>query len=380
MAPSSSARVLVLAGEASGDAWAAGVVRALRGVRPGWSFLGTGGPALAAAGVHLMAGLDRMAVMGFAEVVRHLGFFRRLERRVGEVLRSGEVSLLLAVDYPGFNLRAARAARRCGVPVLYFVAPQVWAWKRRRARYLARDADHIATVLPFEPELFRAWGGEASFVGHPLADLPPPGESELGEIRREVGAPPDAPLLALLPGSRPQEIARHLALFAEVARRVVERQPGIRPVVAAAPGIAPGVLESAGLPVTPRTRGLLHAARAALVKSGTSTLEATLAGTPLVVAYRTSSLTYQVARRLVRVPHIALPNLIAGERVVPEFVQGAATAPALAQALQPLLESGGAQRDAMLRGLARVRSALGSGGQAVEQVARRAIHLVEGSR
>lgn len=352
--------ILLLAGEASGDAHAASVARQLRARFPGVRLVGTGGPRMAAEGVELMAGLDRMAVMGFAEVVRHLGFFRRLLADVTRLVESGAVDLVIPVDYPGFNLRVARAAHRAGVPVLYYVAPQVWAWKPGRARQLASHARHVAVILPFERDLLAAAGASVSFVGHPLLERAEPLPSR-EEFCAAAGLDPARPILALLPGSRRQEVERHLGVFMEAAARVREAHPGLQPALARAASVPGAWLAGAGVPVTGDARPLLHHARAALVKSGTSTLEAALAGTPFVVAYRTHPATFAVARRLVRVQHVALANLVAGEEVVPELLQGAATPGALAEHLLPLLGETPA-RARQVEGLARVRGALGTPG------------------
>lgn len=368
-------RVLVLAGEASGDHHAARVVEELQGLDPALEFVGLGGPDLEALGVDLLAGLDELAVMGFAEVVRHLRFFWRLERKVRALMEEGGIDLVLAVDYPGFNLRMTRAAREAGIPVLYYIAPQVWAWKPRRAARLAGDAAHISVILPFEPPIFEAEGGSVSFVGHPLVETPVPDQEAIAGLRAELGVDPEARILALLPGSRRQELDRHLELFVEAADALKEAHRDLVPVLAAAPGVAPEALAHTGVRTTTRTRTLLRASHVALVKSGTSTLEAAVAGVPFVMAYRTSPITYRMARMLVRVPHIALANLVAGERVVPELLQGEATADRLAQALAPLVEDGAA-RQAMLSGLEKIRGALGTPG-AARRVAERALALME---
>jgi lipid-A-disaccharide synthase len=321
---------------------------------------------MAARGVELMAGLDELAVMGFVEVLSRIPYFWRLERRVRRVLESGEVDLVIPIDYPGFNLRVTGTAHRRGVPVLYYIAPQVWAWKAGRTRKLARAADGIAVILPFEQELFRREGGRAEFVGHPLLDRDDR-VAERPEFCREAGLDPDRPILALFPGSRKQEIARHLAPFLGAAERLRAERPDLQVGVARAGGVRIDLSGGTTTAVVRDGRALLRHARAALVKSGTSTLEAALEGTPFVVAYRTHPLTFRIARRVVRVDHVALANLVVGERVVPELLQDRVNPRELAAAVAPLLEEG-VRRRRVREGLSRVRDALGSPG-AAERVA-----------
>jgi lipid-A-disaccharide synthase len=359
-------RILLSAGEPSGDLHGAAVAEALRRRWPDAQLYGLGGPRMAAAGVELLVGLDRLAVLGFAEVVRHLPFFIGLLRRMERELKARPPDLVIPIDYPGFNLRLAGKARRHGVPVLYYVAPQVWAWHRSRVGQLARDTDRLAVILPFEEALFREAGADAHFVGHPLLDRPQP-TVDRAVFAGSVGVDPDRPILALFPGSRVQEVRRHLALFAEAAAAVIDRGVAVQPVIAAAGAVAAESYAGIELPRTEDTASLLRHARAALVKSGTSTLQAALALTPLVVAYRMSPLSYAIARRVIEVPHVGLVNLVAEERVAPELIQDAATPAALADALLPLLRDG-ERRDWTLTRLAEVRETLARGTAAREAV------------
>jgi len=327
-----------------------------------------------ASGVELLAELDRLAVMGLAEVLPRLPFFWRLERTLVRLIGDGSVHLVIPIDYPGLNLRVARAAHARGVPVLYYVAPKVWAWRAGRARTLAAVADRVAAILPFEPHALGRLGVRATFVGHPLLDDEP--DSAREDFCRRWGLEPGRSLLALFPGSRTQELDRHLRMFAEAARDVSNRRPEVLPVIARAPGLPPSRYEREGLAVVDDGRGLLSHARAALVKSGTGALEAVLAGAPTVIAYRTSRATWALARRLVRVPHVGLPNLIAGARVVPEHLQDV-NAGQLVGDLLPLLDDGPA-RARQLEAFDRIRVALGTPGVA-GRVADLAVQLLERS-
>lgn len=364
--------ILIVAGEASGDMHAAAVAAELQQSLPGLRLSGVGGDRMAAAGVDLLEHISTLGVMGFAEVLSSVPHHLRLLGTLARRLESGRVAVLLVVDYPGFNMRLAAKARAAGVPVLYYVTPQVWAWGRGRLSKLARVVDKAAVVLPFEESLLRDGGIDAVFVGHPLLDQAG-GLPERQEARRRLGLPPEAPILALFPGSRRQELHRHLGLFVGTARLL--QSAGVHSVVAAAPGfpedLVPGWLQR----VEGASLLLFRAADAALCKSGTSTLEAAVAGCPMVVAYRTSRWTYALARRLVRVPHIALVNLVGGEEVVPEFLQGQATEERLAAALTAILDRNSAVRRAQLAGLARVRDSLGTPGAAA-RVARMVRDLV----
>jgi lipid-A-disaccharide synthase len=355
--------ILFVVGETSGDLHAARVVEELRARAPERPITGIGGDRMAAAGVRLLEHTERLAVMGFIEVLRHVPRHAKLLKSVTRRVQDGTVGLVVLIDYPGFNMRVATAAAAAGVPVLYYITPQVWAWHASRLAKLARTVTRAAVILPFEEALLRAHGIDARFVGHPLLDrardLPAPAAARAALSLRD-----DAPVLALFPGSRAQEIARHLDDFVAVARELERRRPGLQVVVSAAPNITldPGrcpypIAHSASFTV-------LRAADAALCKSGTTTLEAAVAGCPLAVAYRTNRITYAIARRVVKIPYIGLVNVVAGRGVAPEFVQDALQPRAVADTLAPLLDRASPARAAMVRDLAEVRAKLGEPGAA----------------
>ncbi len=353
--------VLFVVGEASGDLHAGKVAELLRERAPHIRMAGVGGGHMRAAGVEILEDVRHLAVMGFAEVVRHVPKHWALLRRLRARIESGRVGLVVLLDYPGFNLKVAEVARAAGIPVLYYITPQVWAWGAGRLPKLARVVTKAASILPFEEALLRRHGVDATFVGHPLLDRAQDLPTQAA-ARLQLGLTSTGPILAVFPGSRRAELARHLAPFVTIGRELQQRMPGLQVVVS----VAPTVQISAEECPFPRVHGasftVLRAATAGLLKSGTTTLEAAVAGLPHVIGYRTSAITYAIARRVVKIPHIGLVNVVAQREVSQEFVQEALQPQAVADALVPLLDDASPSRASSVAGLAHVRSLLGEAG------------------
>ena len=369
-------KVLFVAGEASGDLHAAGVAAALKRMRPDLDMLAVGGARLAEQGVELIHRDNQLGVMGFLEVLRHVPRHFALLRTIRRMLESGEVALLILIDYPGFNMKVAAAAKKAGVPVLYYVTPQVWAWGAGRIPKLARLVTKAAVILPFEESLLRGYGIDATFVGHPLLDRSVSMPTRV-EAREALGLAQNAPVLALFPGSRQQEIDRHIDDFVATARELERRIPRLQVIVSVAPTVA---LDSGRCPfrlVHSASLSVLRAADAGLCKSGTTTLEAAIADCPLVVAYRTGRVSFALAKRLVTVSNIGLVNVVAGREVAREFIQDAIVPAKMAESLSELITDTPRRRE-VLAGLAEVRSKLGSPG-AANRVARMASELAGAS-
>jgi len=346
-------RIAMVAGEASGDLLAAHLIAALRARRPGLAFYGIGGPKMAAQGFDAVVPMDKLGVRGYVEVLRHYRGIMSIRKKLAAHCLADRPGLFIGVDASDFNLDLERELRQAGIPAVQYVSPSIWAWRGWRLRRIARSVSHILAMFPFEPALYEKAGVPVTYVGHPLADIIPL-EPDKGAARTELRLPPRSRIVALLPGSRHSELRYMADLFIKTARRMLQESPELHFVCPTVSRETRALLEQAlhrnearDLPLTllfGHSHEALAAADIALAASGTVTLEAALFKTPMVVTYRQSPLTWALMKRMLYLPYIGLPNILAGERVVPEVIQDKATPGALAEALLALLQDEAAQR------------------------------------
>ena len=384
--------IFISAGEASGEHYGALLIEALNRQLTSSgqtaTFFGMGGERMVTAGLDRVVRSEDMAVMGITEVIRHLPRIYREFRKLKQAVRDRRPDVAVLIDFPDIHFKLAEQLHRLGVPVIFFVSPQLWAWKKHRIKLVQKYVTRMLVIFPFEEPFYRERGVQAEFVGHPLAELPLPGISR-EDFADDNRLDSEATWIGLLPGSRPKEIRDNLPEMLEAAWSLVERSKmrEYRFLIPLAPTLnkfqRARLMELVeeygdGLPIRliDDARAALFHARASVVASGTATVEAALIGNPFVVVYRVSRLTYAIAKRVVTVPHVAMANLIAGKRVVPELIQNDFTAAKIVQQLEPLLPDG-VPRESMIkelkavgaslryRGLDRVQGTMG----AIERVA-----------
>ena len=369
--------IMIVAGEASGDLHGAKLAAALTAVDSRLTLFGIGGDHMRAAGVRVTVDARQLAVVGLTEVFSKLPGILHGWRVACRMLAEGRPDLLILIDFPDFNLRLARRAKQLQTKVLYYISPQIWAWRRRRVRQIRRRVDHMAVILPFEAEFYRRHGVNVSFVGHPLMDHDPPS----GQAPRR-STPDMPPVLGLLPGSRDSEISRLLPAMLDAALRLQQRLK-VRVMLSCADSVDTHRVARLVAPYRDRLhmdtigggpQHIFQSADVVIAASGTVTLEAALWGVPMLIVYRVSPLSYLLGKALIRVPHIGLVNLIAGRRVVPELIQQTATPTRIAAEAESLLMQP-ARRDQMRAGLAEVKQRLGAAG-ASTRVARIATQML----
>lgn len=337
-------KILISAGEASGDLHAGTVTQALKELEPGVEVFGMGGNALRAAGGEVLFDIKDHSVMGFWEVLCKLPDIFKLEASFRKVMLERKPDCLLTIDYPGFNMRLAKQAKKLGIPVVSFIAPSAWAWRRSRAKGVVKVVDKIASIFPFEYDLYKEYGADIEFVGHPLVDIVRP-QLDLAAAMDKAGKVPGKPLILLVPGSRMMEIQRLLPVILAAAKLLQTRMPGITFAMPRADTIPRQVLEgpikAAGLTVKLTegdTYDVMSVADLALATSGTVTLEAALCGLGSVILYKTSPVSFAIAKRVVDIPNIGLPNIVAGRQILPELLQDKCTPETVAQAAWDLLQ------------------------------------------
>lgn len=359
---------MIIAGEASGDLHAAKLVQAVRATNPAIQFFGIGGSNMRAAGVETLVDARDMAVVGLVEIWAHRKVIFGALATMRRILKENPPALLILVDYPEFNLRLAKTAKQCGVKVLYYISPQVWAWRQHRVNTIRARVDHMAVVFPFEAVFYQQHQVPVTFVGHPLvAEVKASGDQ--ATLRRQFGVDIDKPVVGLFPGSRHSEIKRLLPIILASAALLQQRYPQIQFLLPIAPTLNQQDLEPYlhGCPalnihpITERTYDVIHACDAIVTVSGTVTLEIALLGTPMVIINRVAWLTYTVVRRMLKIAHIGLCNIVAERRIVPELIQDEATPENIGAILEKLLFDT-PYRQQMITDLATIETKLGEPG------------------
>lgn len=361
-------RALIVAGETSGDHHGGGLVRAARKTDPGLSFFGVGGKSLEDAGCEILIPNNQLMVTGLVEVIARFPVIRSVFNRIKSILTGPEPpDLLVLIDYPDFNLRLARHAKRAGIPVLYYISPQVWAWRKNRIYRIAQVVDRLAVILPFEPAIYEGLDIEVEYVGNPLLD-DIPDIRDRKEYLEEKNIDPASPVVGLFPGSRQNEIRYNLDTIIEAAGTIYESRPETCFLLPLAPSLDRTLVASqigqSSVPITmvdDNIYDIANACDAVIAVSGTVTLQIALTGTPMVIIYKVSPITFSIAKRLIDVPHLGLVNIVAGSGVVRELIQDQATPPAIAEEILRILDDSG-YRNKIREGLSLVREKMGEPG------------------
>lgn len=338
-------KIMISVGEASGDLHGASIATELKKIKPNIKLFGMGGKAMREAGVELSHDFADLDVMGFVEVIKNLPRFFRLRDELVEIMKKEKPDVLLIIDYPDFNMRLAKCAKKLGIPILSYIPPSAWAWRKGRAKSVAKLVNKIASIFPFEAEVYRAAGADVTFVGHPLLDIVKPSMTK-EEACQFFAANIEKPIVLLLPGSRKQEITGLLPIMLESAEKMLQENPDCQFFLPAASTISSEMLQSilnnykVKVHLTSENiYDLMNIADTAIAASGTVTLEAAILGLPVVVVYKMSAITYFIGKLLVKIPHISLPNIVMEERMIPELLQDEVTAENVAKEARCLLRT-----------------------------------------
>lgn len=360
-------KILIISGEASGDLHGANLVNELRRKAPSLTYFGVGSKRMRDAGVQMLADASEISVVGATEVLTHVGAIYRVFSRLKKFLKEDRPDLLVLIDFPDFNIMLGKVAKKLGIPVLYYISPQVWAWRKGRVHKIAEIVNAIVVVFPFEVEIYKAAGVDVRFVGHPLTDVVTSGYSKI-DARKYLGLDPARRTIALLPGSRRKEIMHLLPDMLEAARKLEAMFEDLQFVLPVAPTLERDFIQHhvdrSGVVVAiidGRVYDVLRASDAAIVTSGTATLETGLMGVPMVIVYRMSGLSYFIGSLIIHVDHVGLVNIVAGKRLVPELIQEDATPQKIADAVSKMLREPEYYR-AITDGLDTLRAQLGDAG------------------
>ncbi|MDP8217911.1 MAG: lipid-A-disaccharide synthase [Candidatus Theseobacter exili] len=362
--------VMVVAGEKSGDLHASGLIMAMKRIDPDVSFRGIGGEQMLQAGAVIDEDITGIAVVGFFEVLKKYPKFKRVFNRLVAMLKQNRPDVLMLVDFPGFNLRIAKVAKKLGIPVVYYISPQVWAWGRHRIKAIARDIDLMMVIFPFEADFYKEHGVDSVFVGHPLLDESNEGERE-GKCDKRPSDSENRLTVSLLPGSRKGEVRRNLPVIVKTAEIMMSHNPEMQFLIpCASDEVRPIIMDIIkkrcfrAKVVSGKVEETLANSTIALLASGTVTVQAALSRVPSVVVYKVNPFTWIIARFLVKVPFIAMANIIAGKSVYPEFLQGKACPEKIAEEAIDLIENR-KRREKVILELSEIRKKLGGKGAAV---------------
>jgi len=356
----SSKKIFIVAGETSGDIHGAKLMEALKQQSPEIQFMGHGGDLMKAQGLHLLEHVDTLSMMGFSEVIKHLPYMTRVMKNTVSAIETERPDRIILIDYPGFNLRLAKRISKLGIPVTYFILPQVWAWKEKRVNVLRQFVDQYISIFPFEHDWFKKRNLTIDYVGHPFVERTITHDQVMDFYNRH-NLSEEHPRLILLPGSRQQEIDRHWPIFMQTVHEVRLSVPELQVILGKAPGVELNPIPDFIHVETVDIPAAIQGSTAALASSGTVTLEAAVLDTPVAVCYKLSAMSWFLLKRFVKVPFASMANLIAGQKIVPEYLQNAMRPHEIAVELIPLL-SQTAQRKKMLLGFETIRRSLGAPG------------------